>query len=301
MEGIYKLTIFTPSYNRSHTLQRLYRSIVGQKCVEEVEWLIIDDCSTDGTEELVNGWLRNSPMCINYVRLSQNGGKPRAINRACELARSPYLFIVDSDDYLEHGIIEFILHRLDEIADRCDFNALGVMRRKEDGALFAKPTFNEYVDATNLERRLYGLHYDCNEVYKIEVLKKYPFNVWPGEIFTPESVVLNAMAADGYKVRWYNRAGVISEYQEDGMTKGAWNLQKTNPMGYAMLFNSDIRYSKDLKSKIWLAVQFVAQCLLGKNPGYIFTCNSKTVLLPALPLGCLLYLRRKKQFQLQEK
>lgn len=294
---MYKLTIFTPSFNRCHTLQRLYRSITEQTCIEKVEWLIIDDCSTDGTEQVVKDWLYNSQVSINYVRLSQNGGKPRAINLACEMARSPYLFIVDSDDYLERGIVEFILQHLDEIAIEPKINGLGVMRRMEDGSIFAKPTFQKYVDATNLERRLYGLHYDCNEVYKIEVLKKYPFKVWPGEIFTPESVVLNAMAADGYKIRWYNTAGVISEYHEDGMTRGSWNLQRNNPMGYAMLFNSDIQYNKDVKTQIRLAVQFVAQCLLGKNSGYIIECNAKFFLPLAIPLGILLYFRRRHQYK----
>lgn len=294
---MYKLTIFTPTYNRAHTLHRLYHSIESQKCSESVEWLIIDDCSTDETQDLIDAWSKNNRISINYIRLSQNGGKPRAINLACELAQSPYLFIVDSDDYLEDGIVEFILSKLNGIANKSDFNALGVMRRKEDGSLFAQPKFDEFVDATNLERRRYGLHFDCNEVYKIAVLKKYPFIVWPGEIFTPESVVLNAMAADGYKIRWYNVPGVISEYQEDGMTKGSWNLQKKNPMGYAMLFNSDILYNRDCKTKMQLTTQFVAQCLLAKKPKYISNCNSKLSLFMGLPLGILLYFRRLQQYK----
>lgn len=294
---MYKLTIFTPSYNRVHTLERLYKSIASQACLEEVEWLVIDDCSSDNTQETVANWIKADEVNINYVRLKENGGKPRAINLACQLARSPYLFIVDSDDYLEEGIIEFILPKLGEIADNAAFNALGVMRRREDGSLFACPTFENYVDATNLERRLHGLHFDCNEVYKIEVLKKYPFEVWRGEIFTPESVVLNAMAADGYKIRWYNIPGVVSEYQDDGMTKGSWNLQKKNPMGYAMLFNSNIRHNSDARTQLGLAVQFVAQCLLGKQPAYILKCNAKGALPVAIPLGILLYFRRRMQYR----
>lgn len=294
---MYKLTIFTPTYNRAHTLTRLYHSIESQNNLESIEWLIIDDCSRDETEPLIKGWIQEDRININYVRLSQNGGKPRAINLACELAHSPYLFIVDSDDYLEQGIIDFILSKINEIANKSDYNALGVMRRKEDGSLFAQPKFDKFVDATNLERRQYGLHFDCNEVYKISVLKKYPFVVWPGEIFTPESVVLNAMAADGYKIRWYNVPGVISEYQEDGMTKGSWSLQKKNPMGYAMLFNSDILYNEDWKAKIQLTTQFVAQCLLADNARYISNCNSKRSLLIGLPLGALLYCRRLHQYK----
>ncbi|MBD5425465.1 MAG: glycosyltransferase, partial [Bacteroides sp.] len=48
-EAKYKLTVFTPAYNRAHTLPKLYRSLFNQGNFADFEWLIIDDCSTDGT------------------------------------------------------------------------------------------------------------------------------------------------------------------------------------------------------------------------------------------------------------
>lgn len=50
-----KLTVFTPTYNRAHTLPRTYESLVKQDCKEFI-WLIVDDGSTDQTEELVRKW-----------------------------------------------------------------------------------------------------------------------------------------------------------------------------------------------------------------------------------------------------
>ena len=41
-----QLTIFTPTYNRAHTLPRTYDSLRNQKCKEFI-WLIVDDGSTD--------------------------------------------------------------------------------------------------------------------------------------------------------------------------------------------------------------------------------------------------------------
>ena len=61
-----------------------------------------------------------------------------------------------------------------------------------------------------------------------------------------EEIVLNEMALQGYKVRWYNKVGVISEYLEDGLTINAFGLIQKNPMGYAMLFNHQLKYKKDL-------------------------------------------------------
>ena len=48
-----KLTIFTPAYNRAHTLVRTYESLCDQQCKDFI-WLIVDDGSRDSTKELVN-------------------------------------------------------------------------------------------------------------------------------------------------------------------------------------------------------------------------------------------------------
>ena len=49
------LTIFTPAYNRGHTLPRTYASLRRQDCKDFI-WLVVDDGSTDNTAELVKVW-----------------------------------------------------------------------------------------------------------------------------------------------------------------------------------------------------------------------------------------------------
>ena len=76
-----KLTIFTPTYNRAHTLPRTYESLCKQKNKDFV-WLIIDDGSSDNTEELVKNWQKeNSDFTIEYVK-KENGGMHTAHNVA---------------------------------------------------------------------------------------------------------------------------------------------------------------------------------------------------------------------------
>ena len=55
MEFANKITVFTPAYNRAHTLPKLYRSLRRQT-FQNFEWLIVDDGSADGTGELVKKW-----------------------------------------------------------------------------------------------------------------------------------------------------------------------------------------------------------------------------------------------------
>ena len=61
-----KLTIFTPTYNRAHTLPRLFDSLVNQTNYE-FEWLIVDDGSTDDTEEIVKTFITEK-FPIRYIK-----------------------------------------------------------------------------------------------------------------------------------------------------------------------------------------------------------------------------------------
>lgn len=293
-----KITVFTPTYNRAYTLILLYQSLLRQNNFD-FEWLIIDDGSTDNTKELVENWQNNkNPFEIRYYK-TENGGKPRAINKALELIETQYIFIMDSDDYLTDDALGFLSIRISELEESKELVGLGVMLGKNNNQTIGKPLFKNrtFIDASNLERKKYGLDIDCKELYKVEILKNYPFEVWEGETFSPEEIVLNEMALQGYKVRWYNKIGVISEYLEDGLTVNAFDLIKKNPMGYAMLFNHQLKYKTTFKEKFNAAYLMVCYSVIGKNLSYILRSNSLFVTLLSFPIGLLVARRRKKQFE----
>ena len=60
------LTVFTPTYNRAHTLGRTFASLCRQTC-HDLEWLIIDDGSSDGTREMVEAWGHQVACQVNDV------------------------------------------------------------------------------------------------------------------------------------------------------------------------------------------------------------------------------------------
>jgi len=296
MDLDYLMTVFTPTYNRAYILPQLYHSLVKQTTKQRFEWLVIDDGSTDGTEQLIKEWQKDNKIDIQYYKVV-NGGKPRAINKAVKWARSPFLFILDSDDYITEDAVDFMINKCKLIMDDSIFVGIGVLRGDKELIPKKEALFDEYVDATNLERSAYGLDVDCNEVYKISVLKRYPFKVWDGEIFTPESVVLNEMALDGYKLKWFNKVAVISKYLQDGMTKGGWELMKNNPMGYAMLFNHQLKYLKGIHRRVNAAMQMIAHSLLGRNLKFLFSSNDKMLTFFCLPVGIILAFRRYVQYK----
>ena len=67
MNEMPKLTVFTPAYNRAHTLPRTYESLCHQDCKDFI-WLIVDDGSTDNTSDLVKTWQKmNNDFEIRYL------------------------------------------------------------------------------------------------------------------------------------------------------------------------------------------------------------------------------------------
>lgn len=292
-----KITIFTPTYNRAYILPQLYQSLLRQSFYD-FEWMVMDDGSTDGTETLVKKWSEDTAQFnIRYFKTA-NGGKPRAINQAMRLIETPYVFILDSDDYLTDDAVIFLLDKIKEIPNEKEFFGIGVMRGNSQNFPLGNPLFSnsDFIDATNLERTEYGLNFDCNELYKVEILKKFPFIVWEGELFSPEEIVLNEIALQGYKIRWYNKVGVISEYLDDGLTKNAFDLIKKNPMGYAMLFNHKLKHKKTFKEKFVSAYLMVCYSILGKNLSYLSESNNIFYTILAFPMGMITALRRSIQY-----
>lgn len=300
MREVPKFTVFTPAYNRAHTLPRLYESLKNQSFFD-FEWLIVDDGSTDGTGELVSSWLQKyNPFEIIYIK-KENGGKPRAINYAVQKARGEYFIIMDSDDYLLPDAVGKFGKWCEEISFDDSFIGVGAARgySQDEYIKGRAPRVNAqgFVDASNLERAKYDLDADMVEAYKTEIFKRFPMAEWRGEKFAPEQIALNEIALAGYKLRWHSDIVYICEYLEDGLTKGSFQLEKNNPMGYAMMYNHMLKYpDMTAKQKFRAACQHIALSLYGKNPSYIFKSNRMLYTIAALPFGAALAVRRRMQF-----
>jgi len=89
-------TVFTPTYNRAHTLPRVWNSLRRQT-FRNFEWLIVDDGSSDNTREMVSGWSRISDFPIRYL-WQRNALKKTAINLGVREARGQLFLSIDSDD-----------------------------------------------------------------------------------------------------------------------------------------------------------------------------------------------------------
>ena len=298
-----KVTIFTPTYNRANTLPRLYESLHMQTN-KDFEWLVINDGSTDETDALFYQWLqKEKTFPIHYYKV-KNGGKNRAVNQGVQMAKGEYFFIVDSDDFLLPNAVSCVLNCFNSLGNSNDnFIGISTIRIGLDGQpINGKPLINEkieYVDCNNLERGKYNLKADMAEVFFTEKLKLYPFPIYEKEKFTPEAVIWDRMALDGYKLRWFNKMIYVCDYQQGGLSDNTWQLLRDNPMGYAMLFNVRLEYITDIKMIINYTLQYISCCLLANEKKQIFKCSKILLAIILIPFGWILYLRRKKQIKLK--
>jgi glycosyltransferase involved in cell wall biosynthesis len=88
------VSIVLPTYNRAPLLGRSLRSVLAQS-FEEFEVIVVDDGSTDGTAEVVAGFV--DPR-VRYFKLARNAGAAAARNAGIGLARGKFLAFQDSDD-----------------------------------------------------------------------------------------------------------------------------------------------------------------------------------------------------------
>lgn len=227
-----KITVFTPTFNRGYIIENLYHSLQRQS-YQDFEWILVDDGSTDKTEELVRMFMSEDNFFpIQYIKV-ENGGKHRAINKGVALAKGQLFMIVDSDDYLTDNALERIVDveegipsdRKNEFAGVCGNR--GYSPDKEVGGSFQ----GDVLDITTLEQQKYGIYGDKAEVFYTDVLKRYPFPEFKGEKFLTESVVWDRIAFDGYKLRYFNEIVYICEYQPDGLSAQYRNLMDSNPRG----------------------------------------------------------------------
>lgn len=95
MKNTKLISIIIPTYNRAPILTRAVNSVLRQT-YENWELIIVDDCSTDNTEEVIKKEFDDKR--INYYKLDVNKGNAGARNKGVEKATGEYIAFLDSDD-----------------------------------------------------------------------------------------------------------------------------------------------------------------------------------------------------------
>ena len=236
------ITVFTPTYNRAELLPRLYESLLSQTN-NDFEWLIVDDGSSDNSEDLIKEWETEDKIIIRYFK-QLNGGKHRAINKGVQLAKGSLFFIVDSDDYLPKESLMLIRKFSFQIMENKDFAGIAGNKCFPDGKKVGSAATYDVVDVDSVGyREKLHMKGDMAEVFKTKVLRKFPFPEFTGEKFITEAVVWNKIALE-YKLRYFNQNIYICDYLEDGLSMNIRRHHRNSPKGTMLYYSTLTRDSR---------------------------------------------------------
>lgn len=99
-----KVTIITPSFNSKGYFLETFKSVINQT-YKNFEWIIVDDCSTDGSYEFINELIKNEQR-IKLLRLDQNSGTAKARNTGLKHASGRFITFLDADDTIDETYLE---------------------------------------------------------------------------------------------------------------------------------------------------------------------------------------------------
>ena len=109
-----KVSVIIPIYKVEKFIERCVRSLMEQT-LQEVEYIFVDDATPDKSIEVLERCLALYPNRKTVIlHHSQNKGLPAARNTGLHVATGKYIFHCDSDDYVEHNMLEKLYQRAEE-------------------------------------------------------------------------------------------------------------------------------------------------------------------------------------------
>lgn len=290
-----KLTVFTPTYNRAHTLIRTYQSLLSQSNKSFI-WLIIDDGSIDNTAELVHGWQeQDNGFEIQYI-CKTNGGMHTAHNVAYENIFTELNVCIDSDDMMGKDAVEKILSKWNAVKDE-EYAGIVGLDADFSGKIIGKGFPRGLKSTSIIEYYSKGGSGDKKLVYRTDIINKYPpYPVFDGEKYVALSYKYRLIDQD-YHMAVLNDVLCNVEYQEDGSSNTMWRQYLSNPKGFAFWRKVCMEHPVSFKRKVIDCIHYCSSSILSKNRRFLFDSPCKLLTVFCIPGGLGLSLLTKKKGQ----
>lgn len=216
------VSVVIPSYNRAHLLSYTIPSYA-QDLVGEI--IIVDDCSTDNTGEVVRQLQEKYPF-IRYFRMPHNSKQTAAKNEGIKHAKFPYIYLGDDDSFITPDTIQELYSTLKAYdADVVGAKALYMHNQKElehmnKFILQNSRQVKSISDALDINKLFYiNFDFDCDfpqpvpfchacALVKREIFDFIHFDVgYKGNAFREETDLFTRVSAAGYSI-YYDSSAV---------------------------------------------------------------------------------------------
>ena len=224
----YRVTIGIPVYNIEKYVSRMIESALSQT-FQSIEFLVVDDCGTDGSMEIIKKYQREHPRGkdIRIVRQPKNMGIGNARNRVIDEAQGQYLYYLDGDDYIVPNTIQLLYDKAIEFD--AEYVQTSYMRVEEFGKeikesprcyhsmqFLEKDEFASWVyqKYNNLEAMTWNILIRL-DVYRKNGLYYQPVYYWEDFSFTMDlpTYITRAVLLSDITYYYYCRKGSLSHFQ----------------------------------------------------------------------------------------
>jgi hypothetical protein len=280
------LTIFTPTYNRAHTIVRTYESLCRQSCKDFI-WLVIDDGSSDNTKELVAYWISEGRIEIEYI-YQENQGMHGAHNTAYRNIHTELNTCIDSDDYMPDDAVEKICEFWKLYGSERYAGFIG-LDKTDKGEIIGEAFPDNLKETTLLGYYENGGKGDKKLVYRTDIICRYPeYPLFDGEKYVGLAYKYYLVDQD-FLLLTCNETFCIVEYQIDGSSMNMYKQYWNNPKGFAFYRKTRMQLVSSYKRKFLECVHYVSSSIIAKNKYFLKETPYKWMTICAIPGGILLY------------
>ena len=265
-----KISVLTATYNREKLLDKLYASLLinSNSCPQiELEWLIMDDGSTDNTKTVCENYMLEKLIDVKYF-YQENRGKMSAINSLVQKATGDLIIECDSDDYFTKDAFLIILQALSKCEDMRNIYALVFLKYDQDGKNMGNNFIKDDFHSTMFD--LYfkeGITGEKALVFNTKIRKNFKYELEKDEKFLTEAMLHHNMDLQ-YEVACFNKPIMICEYKKDGYTKNINKQFTKSPYGYyeyfKEIFDQDMR-GTTLKKRMYVYKHYILFSILTKQ------------------------------------
>ena len=254
------VSVIIPSYNRARTILPAVESVLKQT-YSDLELWVVDDCSTDNTEQVL---AQLQDPRLHYFRLKKNSGACTARNKGTELATGEYIAFNDSDDQWHADKLEKQLAFLKKTCSDVVTCAMTV-KDEEGNALHVFPDHGEEGPLTYEDLLLYNCSSTQLILGKAECFKQYPFDPFMPRLQDWDEML---RLSQHFRICFQKEILVDAFMQKDSITKhperGVIAMDKL----FAKHRDAIVSHPKIAESFFRKKASFV--CQTGKNPSAEF-------------------------------